>query len=85
MARRRGRRRKQPPADLNETRGYFKLKEEAIDRKLCRTLVEEPPPVVVRHYGMSDLCTCMKFVYIYIYIYTVIPRLTSDPASEFFG
>jgi len=25
------------------------------------------------------------YIYIYIYICTVIPRLTSDPANEFFG
>jgi len=25
------------------------------------------------------------YIYIYIYIHTVIPRLTSDPANEFFG
>ena len=25
------------------------------------------------------------YIYIYIYIYAVIPRLTSDPANEFFG
>jgi len=25
------------------------------------------------------------FIYIYIYMHTVIPRLTSDAANEFFG
>ena len=27
----------------------------------------------------------LLYIYIYVYIYTVIPRLTSDPANEFFG
>jgi hypothetical protein len=34
---RRGRRRKQLLDDLKKTRKYWKLKEEAIDRNLCRT------------------------------------------------
>jgi hypothetical protein len=34
---RRGRRRKKLLDDLNETRGYWKLKEEALDRTLWRT------------------------------------------------
>jgi hypothetical protein len=37
MTERRGRRRKQLLDDLKEKRGYCKLKEEAIDRTLCRT------------------------------------------------
>ena len=37
MAGRRGRRRKQQVDYLKETRGYWKLKEEALDRILCRT------------------------------------------------
>ena len=36
MTGRRGRRRKQLPDDLKETRGYRKLNEEAIDRTLWR-------------------------------------------------
>jgi hypothetical protein len=34
---RRGRRRKQLPYDLKETRGYWNLKEEALDRSMWRT------------------------------------------------
>ena len=34
---RRGRRRKQPMNDIKEKRGFFKLKEEAMDRTLWRT------------------------------------------------
>jgi len=34
---RRGRRIKHQVDDLKETRGYTKLKEEALDRSLCRT------------------------------------------------
>jgi hypothetical protein len=34
---RRGRRRKQLLDDLNETRGYWKLKEEALDHTMWRT------------------------------------------------
>jgi hypothetical protein len=37
LAARRGRRRKQLLDYLNETRGYLKLKEEALDRALWRT------------------------------------------------
>jgi hypothetical protein len=37
MTRRRGRRRKQVLDDLKEKRGYWKLKEEALDRTLWRT------------------------------------------------
>ena len=37
MTVRRGRRRKQQLDDLKETRGYWKLKEEALDRSLWRT------------------------------------------------
>ena len=37
LAARQGRRRKQLPDDLNERRGYLKLKEEALDRTLWRT------------------------------------------------
>jgi hypothetical protein len=34
---RRGRRRKQLLDDLKEKKGYWKLKEEALDRTVCRT------------------------------------------------
>jgi hypothetical protein len=37
LAARRGRRRKQLLDDLNETKGYLKLKQEALDRALWRT------------------------------------------------
>jgi hypothetical protein len=37
VTRRRGRRRKQLLDDLKEKRGYWKLKEEALDRTLWRT------------------------------------------------
>jgi hypothetical protein len=37
MAGRRGRRRKQLLDDLKEKRSYWKLKEEALDRTVCRT------------------------------------------------
>ena len=36
MARRRGRRRRKLPDDLKERRGYTHLKEEALDRTMCR-------------------------------------------------
>ena len=40
---------------------------------------------------LVDIARNEQYIYIYIYacvcvyIYTVIPRLTSDPANEFFG
>jgi hypothetical protein len=37
MTGRRGRRRKKLLDDLKEKTGYWKLKEEAVDRTLCRT------------------------------------------------
>jgi hypothetical protein len=37
VKRRRGRRLKQLLGDLKETKGYWKLKDEALDRTLCRT------------------------------------------------
>jgi hypothetical protein len=54
MTGRRGRRRKQLLDDLKETRGYWALKEEALDRTLWRTRFG-------RHYGpteyrMDDSC-----------------------------
>ena len=45
---RRGRRRKQLLNDFKETREYWKLKEEALDRTLWRTRFEGGSGVVVR-------------------------------------
>jgi hypothetical protein len=45
---RRGRRHKQILDDLKETRGYWKLNEEALDRTLWRTLYESGYGPVVR-------------------------------------
>jgi len=34
----------------------------------------------------SNVCPCiLNYVFMIIILYTVIPRLTSDPANEFFG
>ena len=41
MARRRGRRRKQVLDDLKKNRGYWKLKEEALDRTVWEPVLEE--------------------------------------------
>jgi hypothetical protein len=49
MTGRRGRRRKQILDNLNETEGYWKLKEEAPDRILCRTRFGIGSGTVVRH------------------------------------
>jgi len=45
---RRGRRRQQLLDDLKENRGYWKLKEEALDRSLWRTRFERGYGPVVR-------------------------------------
>jgi hypothetical protein len=49
---RRGRRHKQLLDDLKETRGYWKLKEEALDRSLSRTRSGRGCGPVVRHFRM---------------------------------
>jgi replicative superfamily II helicase len=48
ITRRRGRRRKQLLDDLKEKRRYWKLKEEALDRTLCRTRFGRVYGLVVR-------------------------------------
>ena len=48
MTGRRGRRRKQLLDDLKEKRGYWKWKEEALDRTLWRSLVGRVYGLVVR-------------------------------------
>jgi hypothetical protein len=48
MTGRRGRRRKQLLDDLKEKRGYWKLKEEALDRTVWRTRFERGYGPVVR-------------------------------------
>ena len=45
MTGRRGRRLKQLLSDLNEKRGYWKLKEEALDHAVWRTPLEESKEV----------------------------------------
>jgi hypothetical protein len=49
MTGRRGRRHKQLMDDFKETRGYWKLKEEALDRTLWRTRFGRGYGPVVRH------------------------------------
>jgi hypothetical protein len=51
MTGRRGRRRRQLPDDLKETRMYWKLKEEALDRTLWRTRFKRGCGPVVRMNG----------------------------------
>jgi hypothetical protein len=51
---RRGRRRKQLLDDHKETRVYWKLKEEALDRTLWRTRFGRGCGSVVRHCGMNE-------------------------------
>ena len=55
----------------------------------CRWAVvvgKEEPTVSISDLMCQHLtCGSLFYIYIYIYIYTVIPRLTSDPANEFFG
>jgi len=51
---RRGRRRKQLLDDVKETRRYWKLKEEALDRILWRTRFGRDCGPVVRHHGMDE-------------------------------
>ena len=50
MTERQGRRRKQLLNDLNKTRGYWKLKEVALDSTLWRTGYG----TVVKDYGMNE-------------------------------
>ena len=52
MTARRGRRRKQLLDDLKEKRGYWKLKDEALDRTLWRTGFGRGYGPVVRHSGV---------------------------------
>jgi len=49
---RRGRRFNQQVDDLKETKGYWKLKEETLDRSLWRTRFCYGP--VIRHYAMNE-------------------------------
>jgi hypothetical protein len=51
---RRGRRSKQLLDDFNERRGYWKLKETALDRILWRTRFVTGFGPVVRHYGINE-------------------------------
>jgi hypothetical protein len=52
---RRGRRCKRLLDDLNETRGYWKFKEEALDRTMWRTRCRRDHGAVVRHnYSMNE-------------------------------
>jgi hypothetical protein len=51
---RRGRRRKQQLGDLQETRGYWKLKEEALARTLWRTRFRKGYGPVVRQTGLRN-------------------------------
>ena len=51
---RRGRRRKELLDGLTERRGYWKLKEEALDRTLWRTCFERVYGSVVSQYGMNE-------------------------------
>jgi hypothetical protein len=52
---RRGRRRKQLLNNLKEKRGYWKLKEEALDRTVWRTRFGRGyGPVVKTAYGMNE-------------------------------
>jgi hypothetical protein len=51
---RRGRRSKQLLDDLKEKTGYWKLKEEALDRTLWRTRLGRGYRPVVRHYRMNE-------------------------------
>jgi hypothetical protein len=54
MTGRRGRRRKQLLPDLKETRGYWKLQAEALDRTLSRTHFGRSYGHVVRDYRMNE-------------------------------
>ena len=49
------RRHKQLPGDLGEKRGYWKLKEEALDRTVWRTRFGRGCGTVVRQTGMNVL------------------------------
>jgi hypothetical protein len=51
---RRGRRQKHLLDDLKEKSGYWKLKEEVLDRTLWRTRFVRGYGLVVRDYGMND-------------------------------
>jgi hypothetical protein len=60
MTGRRGRRRKQLLDDLKEKRGYWKLKEEALDRTLWRTRFGRGYEPVVRQTAGSMNSKCWK-------------------------
>jgi hypothetical protein len=65
VKRRRGRRRKQLLDDLKERRGYCKLKEEALDRSLCRFYFERgygPVARQTRSYIYSLLVVRLQYV-----------------------
>jgi hypothetical protein len=51
---RKGRRRRKLLDDLKETRGYWKVKEEALDRTGCRTRFGRGYGPVKTDYGMND-------------------------------
>jgi hypothetical protein len=60
VMRRRGRRRKQLLDDLKETRGYWKLKEEALDCILCRIFWKRLRTCRKTDYGLSGSASrCM--------------------------
>jgi hypothetical protein len=62
VTRRRGRRRKQLLYYLKETRGYWKLKEESLDRSLCRSPFRRGYGPVVRQTTewMNEWMNAMK-------------------------
>ena len=60
MTGRRGRRRKQLLDDLKEKRGYWELKEEALDRALSRTRFGRDYGPVVRPYRINERM-CEKY------------------------
>jgi hypothetical protein len=59
---RRGRRRMKLLNDLKERTGYWKLKEEALDRTLCRTQSGRAYGPVVKHHGMIILSCLLSIM-----------------------
>ena len=75
---RRGRRRKQLLDDLKEREGYWKIKEEALDRDLCRTRFGEGYGSFVRQLT-EQMVDYSLDIFIYhqchiVYTWTVTPR-----------
>jgi hypothetical protein len=60
MTGRRRRRRKELLDGIKETRRYCKLKEEALDRSLWTTRLEEATAFRKGDYGMNDIVTSQK-------------------------